>query len=288
METRQPIFDPLHWGTPVSFRKTFNPMGLALLVESNHPSILDASEESFGRYGPAVADRKPEFMIRLCIDPIHHQQPPWPNPSFRAIKHLFHIACGESSFAVADLRSRWATGFVTAELAQDTSFLRNAFLECLFYVLATHHVCTPVHCAGVARQGRAVLLCGASGAGKSSLAYACLKAGLEIVSDDVMHLCYNCAFSPKIIDIRYGFHNCISDPAFILNFALSLLNHSRFCGSSITATISRTLPGASQGVPGPICRYKGEGLGLPGLTSRLTRGALGPRAVPEKVAGECG
>lgn len=189
MKTGQPLLDPLYWGTPACYKETFHPMGLALSVESNDPLVLEAARESFGRYAIGTPGQRSEFVIRLCIDPVHHQSRPWPKPSFRAIKHLFHIACGEASFAVADLRLRRAVGFVSMDLAQDTSFLRNAFIECLFYMLATHHFCTPVHSAVVAKQGRGVLLCGPSGSGKSSLAYACVKAGLQIVTDDVVHLC---------------------------------------------------------------------------------------------------
>jgi hypothetical protein len=97
------------------------------------------------------------------------------------------VACGEASFAIADMKSRWAGGFVSAEMAEDSSFFRNTFLECLFYVLATHHAYTPVHCAGVALKGRGIFICGPSGAGKTSLAYACARAGMQIVSDDVVH-----------------------------------------------------------------------------------------------------
>jgi len=61
-------------------------------------------------------------------------------------------------------------------------------LECLFYVLVVHQSHTPVHCATVAVNGCGALICGPSGAGKTTLAYACAKAGMQIVSDDVVHL----------------------------------------------------------------------------------------------------
>ncbi len=45
-----------------------------------------------------------------------------------------------------------------------------------------------MHGACVARSGRALLLCGESGAGKSSLAYACAERGWTFLSDDASHL----------------------------------------------------------------------------------------------------
>jgi hypothetical protein len=46
----------------------------------------------------------------------------------------------------------------------------------------------PVHAAGVALDGRAVLLAGASGVGKSTLALACARSGWTFLGDDVVLL----------------------------------------------------------------------------------------------------
>ena len=50
---------------------------------------------------------------------------------------------------------------------------------------------TPVHAGCVAFNGRGMLLCGESGAGKSSLSYACARAGWTYVADDVELSCCN-------------------------------------------------------------------------------------------------
>ena len=49
---------------------------------------------------------------------------------------------------------------------------------------AVRHRVTGMHSACVARNGVGVLLCGDSGAGKTTLAYACAKAGWTYVTDD--------------------------------------------------------------------------------------------------------
>jgi len=180
--------DPLHWGIPIRFQADFNPIGTPIRIESNHEAVIRVAEENFGRYGKLIPGVSPKFLLRICVDPVHRASPPWPKPTFRSLNHLFHIACGDSNFAVADLNTRVCIGFVTEAMVEDSSFFKSSFLDCLFYVLAVHHDYTPVHCSGVVSGGRGVLICGVSGAGKTTLAYACARTGLQVLSDDVVHL----------------------------------------------------------------------------------------------------
>ena len=180
--------DPLHWGIPIRFQADFNPIGTPIRVESNHEAVIHVARENFGRYGKPLPGESPKFSLRLCVDPVHRAGPPWPKPNFRSLNHLVHINCGDSNFAVADLNTGVCIGFVTEAMVEDASFFKSTFLDCLFYVLAVHHNYTPVHCSGVVSRGRGVLICGVSGTGKTTLAYACARSGLQVLSDDVVHL----------------------------------------------------------------------------------------------------
>ncbi len=180
--------DPLHWGTPIRFQENFIPIGTVIRVESNDEAVLRVARENFGPYGQAPPGEPANFVLRICVDPIHREIPPWPKPSFRSLNHLVHISCGQSNFAVADLNSRVSVGFVTPAMVEDSSFFKSTFLDCLFYVLAVHHLYTPVHCSAVASNGRGILICGRSGVGKTTLAYACARSGMQVLSDDVVHL----------------------------------------------------------------------------------------------------
>jgi hypothetical protein len=183
--------DPLHWGCPILFREKFIPLGTTIQVESNDETVIQAAVESFGRYGKPSRAARPEILLQLCVDPERHDQSLRPNPSYRSLKHIFHIACGDTNFAAADLDTGSAVGFVSRELVQERSFFRYTFLECLFHVLVVRRSHTPIHCSSVALNGRGVLVCGRSGVGKTTLAYACAQSGMQIVSDDVVHLSTN-------------------------------------------------------------------------------------------------
>jgi hypothetical protein len=74
--------------------------------------------------------------------------------------------------------------FVSARTAADHTWFRYFFLETMVYMLLAQRYVVPLHAACVARNGSGVLLCGVSGAGKSSLAYACARAGWTYVADD--------------------------------------------------------------------------------------------------------
>ena len=180
--------DPLHRGIALEFREQFFPLGVPIEVQSNRETVLAAASLSFGRYGECPSGKPAELLIQLCVDPERHDEKPLAVPCYRALSHLFHIGCSEASFAIADLARGSAVGFVSPEIANDTSFFCYVFLECLFHVLTVHRNHTPVHCSCVALSDCGVLICGASGTGKTTLAYACLKAGMQIVSDDVVHL----------------------------------------------------------------------------------------------------
>jgi serine kinase of HPr protein (carbohydrate metabolism regulator) len=68
------------------------------------------------------------------------------------------------------------------------SCFRHHFLEALVLTALDAIFFTPLHAACVAGDSGGILLCGDSGAGKSSLAYACARRGWTLISDDAVHL----------------------------------------------------------------------------------------------------
>jgi hypothetical protein len=80
----------------------------------------------------------------------------------------------------------YATAFLTPDLLDDEPSLRHSVIECLGFLLASYRDRTPIHAAGVVRDGRALLLAGQSTSGKSTLCYACVRAGFGLLSEDTV------------------------------------------------------------------------------------------------------
>src|SRR5262249_4462796 len=88
------------------------------------------------------------------------------------------------NFAVCDYTRNFAFCRLNSAAAADRAFTSYYFLEAIANFSLAQLYLTPVHGACVARNGQGVLLCGPSGAGKTSLAYHCAKNGWTYISDN--------------------------------------------------------------------------------------------------------
>lgn len=180
-----PEDDPLLCKTLLPLRRVFFPLGFAVEIETNSEQVLDAAMESWGGLRQRYADR----ALRLCIGVVNTGPAICPPaPVVRARGHLLSLVADGHNQASCDLKEGFAFAWLNRGAMLDSSYLRYHFLEALaLTLLATLRVVT-VHAAAVGRYGRGMLLCGASGAGKSSLAYGCARAGWSYISDDASHL----------------------------------------------------------------------------------------------------
>jgi hypothetical protein len=118
-----------------------------------------------------------------------------------------------SNFCVAEFPRGRTRMVVSAAALRHPGYVRQIFLDCAAACQIGTAYTTPIHGACVSVQGVGVLLCGDSGAGKSSLAYACARAGWEYVSDDTSYLlqgskdntiigdCHKLRFRPSAVDM---------------------------------------------------------------------------------------
>ena len=176
-------FDPLMRDVAMPRTALFHPAGFPLRLTTNSRDVIEAGAESWDEW-PAEFDTPP-IEMRVLVEPEGELAGP---PRFRMQGHLIQAVGDAHNFAVADTRALFASICVSARTAADHSVLRWFYLESLGYLLLAQRYLTAIHAACVARNGSGILLCGVSTAGKSTLAFACARAGFTYVSDDCVWL----------------------------------------------------------------------------------------------------
>ncbi len=182
--TQSGVFDPLGYTFPLPIEATLHPLGFPARVHTNSPEVLSAFEESFGRYDAAFTTPPIELWIAVEGEGDGVPTP----PAFRAHAHLLAILADRDNFAICDLENGVAFCRITRAAAAARVWLRYHLLEGAVFTLLTHRYATAIHAACVARDGAAIFLAGPPGAGKTTLAYACARAGWTFLSDDAVFL----------------------------------------------------------------------------------------------------
>jgi len=194
--TREPVTnDPLLTRTSLEYEAELYPYEFPVRIRSNSPAILRAAEVSWGTYRKRFDT--PPLEVRLLVSESESPGRLEP-PVFRSQGHLLSIAGDSENFACLDLRAGFSFGWVTKNTAENTEYLRQCFLDVMIYPLIEIRHLVTVHAACVIFHGKGLLLAGDSGAGKSSLAYACARRGWTYVSDDASAF-VRAAEKPRII-----------------------------------------------------------------------------------------
>jgi hypothetical protein len=187
-----PASDPLARTAPLHLRAAYPFFGKPLTLHSNSQAVMDAAERSLALWHqlePELREDAPELTLTLIVHPGSGVEPSRPPLTYRLHGETFVAGAGSNLFA-ARTDQHEALGFVTPEMVADDVYFRHYVLESLALLLATWRGQdrVPVHAAGIVRNGRAVLLAGHSTSGKSTLCYACWRAGLEILSEDAVYV----------------------------------------------------------------------------------------------------
>jgi hypothetical protein len=162
-------------------RATYHPLGFTVEIATNSDEVLAAAEESWGAFQKNFHDRPVRLEIGVIGDGSRDCPPA---PGCRARGHLLTTIADAENFSVCDLSQGYAFGWLTQSAVADRAYLRYYFLEGTVLTLLEYQYMTPIHGACVQLAGQGVLLCGESGAGKSSLAFACARSGWKFLSDD--------------------------------------------------------------------------------------------------------
>jgi hypothetical protein len=177
LATRRP--DPLRVTTDLPLTGRYHPLGFDLEIATNSRDILAAAEEAWA--GVAREFDGAPLRIRAVVS---SDGPLAGESRHSKHDHLYSIVSDAHNFAQADLRCCLAVVHVSQATASDHAWLRWFFLESLAYIMLCQRHVVMIHAACVARNGSGVLLCGPSMAGKSTLSYACARAGWTWLADD--------------------------------------------------------------------------------------------------------
>jgi hypothetical protein len=165
----------------------YYPLGFPVKVRSNSRAILAAAEQSWRNSGPVFLHTPLEITIAVTRRGTGGRDLP-AAPEFRLNESLLVQSSDRDNFILANLANGRAAGLVTEATAECTLFLRYYFLESAALSMIATLRAVALH-AGCVRSGdTGILLCGDSGAGKSSLAFACARAGFTYICDDASYM----------------------------------------------------------------------------------------------------
>lgn len=175
------ISDPLLTRVRLDYDAVYYPYGFPVRLRSNSRLTLEAADTSWSTYRRRF-DCTP-LDVRLLISESNSPGCTEP-PVFRSQGHLLSIVADAENFACLDLNAGFSFGWATISTARKIEYFRQCLLDVMIYpLLEVQHLIT-LHAACVMFKGKGVLLAGDSGAGKSSLSYACARRGWTYVSDD--------------------------------------------------------------------------------------------------------
>ncbi len=188
------VEDPLEYRVALPWTARYYPMGVPVDIETNSAAVLRVAEQIWGGY-PCLARTtaltgvagSSGVKFRIAVSDRDAIIAPFPSMPVGQ-GHLVTMVQGASNFAVCDLSTSFGFARLTRDVAGDSSWFRYHFLEPAVYVMISARYLSPLHAACVELNGRALVFCGNSGAGKTTLAYACATKGWKYLSDDATHI----------------------------------------------------------------------------------------------------
>lgn len=180
--------DALEHDVKAPIRARYNVLGVPLDFATNDPDLAVLAEESFGGWGAPDPNAGLEpVRLRILLQNVAEISPvaPHENRVLRVRDGSLSLAVGQSR-CYAEREGGFANALLTPALLADRALTQMWFFDCLAIYLACRYRRATLHAAGLAHRGRGVLLTGSNGVGKSTLAYACLRAGFQFLADDVV------------------------------------------------------------------------------------------------------
>jgi hypothetical protein len=163
------------------------PLGFPVRVLSNSADVLAAAHESWSAFHP-VFHRGP-LEILFDVKPGNGTSATLPPaPAHMQKESLLVQVADIDNFFIADLKQGRAMCRVTKATTASSKYFRYHFMEAAALCMLSALRAVAVHSACVRIGGKGVLLCGESGDGKSTLAFAGSRTGWTYVTDDATYV----------------------------------------------------------------------------------------------------
>lgn len=177
---QNPRHDPLLHDFELPLRAIYHPLGFSVEIVTNCREVLLAAQESWGHFQKAFDGP----LLRICIGVLDVGSASCAGlPVVRARRGLMARVADANNFSMSDIKRGFAFAWLTQATVADNAYLRWHFIEGIAWDLLDPYV-TAVHAACVRKDDCGILLCGDSGAGKSSLSYVCALNGWTYLTDD--------------------------------------------------------------------------------------------------------
>lgn len=173
--------DPLGYAEELPLSAAFHPLGYPVELSTNSAEVLRAAEESWSGFPQLFCERPLEIRVAVSDNGAAASASEF---QIRGQRHVLGIVSDARNFAICDTSKGFAYGWVTAATAADRPWFRYMYLDTIVNMILWQTHLTRIHAGCVAFEGRGVLLCGESGAGKSCLTYACARRGWTFISDE--------------------------------------------------------------------------------------------------------
>lgn len=165
----------------LSHCEMFFPLGFPTELRTNSPEILSQARNLW----PIPEKRFNTEPIRVDVHVMESGSTECPPaPVFRFMYPLMISVADTNNYRIGHLDRNLTQVTISRATERHSSYLGYFFLGFAPHDHIESRFAAPVHAGCVVRNGRGVLLCGDSGAGKSSLSYACARSGWTYVSDD--------------------------------------------------------------------------------------------------------
>jgi hypothetical protein len=189
LELESPAFER-HYNDapPLTLETMLFPLGFPMRVQTNSAEALHLCRMKWGAFEQEFETDPMETHIHVVETPSRECPPA---PVFRILENMMLVAADADNVCTAHFPRGKTQMVVSSAAIAHPGYFSQAFLEAASACQIWTRFATPIHAACVAIDGRGVLLCGDSGAGKTSLAFACACAGWQFIADDTTCLLHN-------------------------------------------------------------------------------------------------